>query len=159
MLAPPRAKQTILYGGLTVAVLDAIEAMVFFGLRGASPRQIWQYVASAVLGRASFQAGMASLVLGLALHVAVALSIATVFYLVARQFPALLARPVRTGLGFGVIAYAVMTWTVVPLTRAAWGHPKLPVLINGVVGHALLIGLPIALWAAWSARRATPRAT
>jgi len=32
----PRAFDTILYGGLVVGVLDALDATIFFGLRGSS---------------------------------------------------------------------------------------------------------------------------
>jgi hypothetical protein len=150
----PRARDTILYGGLTVGVLDACDAVVFFGSLGIPPDRIARHVASGLLGRASFEGGAATIVLGVVLHFAVALSIATVFYAISRPLPALVRHPVIGGLGFGVVAYFVMSWIVVPLSRAPTGHTTLPVLINGVIGHAVLIGLPIALWAARSVRSA-----
>jgi hypothetical protein len=150
---PPRARDTILYGGLTVGLLDACDATLFFGALGASPERIARHVASGLLGPSSFDGGTAPIVLGVLLHFTVAICIATVFYLCARALPVLVRHPVRGGLGFGVVAYFVMTWIVVPLSRAPHGTPRLLVLINGIVGHALLVGLPIALWAARSTRR------
>ena len=154
----PRARDAILYGGLTAGLLDACDAVVFFGTRGASPERIARHVAAGLLGRASFDAGAWAIALGVVLHFCVALSIATVFYLVSRQVPALLRRPVIVGLGFGVAAYFAMEWIVVPLSRAPHGagFPPWPVMINGIVGHAVLIGLPIALFAARSTRSAQP---
>jgi len=158
----PSVRDTILYGGLTAGLLDACDASLFFGSRGASPPRIAQYISSALLGKAAFDGGAATVALGIALHFAVALSIATAFYLASRWIPALVRRPVIGGLAFGVVAFAGMNWGVVPLTRAthSLALPPLAVLINGVVGHAVLIGLPIALWAARSilasARAAAP---
>lgn len=149
---PPRARDTILYGGLTIGVLDACDATLFFGSRGISPERIARHVASGLLGPASFEGGTAPIVLGVVLHVTVAICIAATFYLLARRLPALVEHPVAGGLAFGVAAYFVMSWIVVPLSRAPHGAPPLPVLINGIVGHALLVGLPPALWAARSTR-------
>jgi hypothetical protein len=150
----PRARDTILYGGLTVGLLDACDAVLFFGSRGASPERIARHVASGLLGPSSFDGGPATIVAGVALHFAVALSIATVFYLLSQRIPVLVRHPVIGGLGFGVVAFFVMSWVVVPLSRAPHGTgiPPLAVMINGIVGHAVLIGLPIALFAARSTR-------
>ncbi|HET7504456.1 MAG TPA: hypothetical protein VFK02_25720 [Kofleriaceae bacterium] len=151
----PRARDTILYGGLTVGLLDACDATLFFGSLGARPERIAQHVASGLLGPASFEGGAATIVLGVVLHFTVAICIAATFYLLARNLPALVAHPVVSGLGFGVAAYFVMGHVVVPLSRArVSGAFSLPVFINGVVGHAVLIGLPIALFAARSVRAA-----
>jgi hypothetical protein len=143
-------RDTIVYGGLTAGAFDAVDAVVYFGSRGAAPDRIAQHVASGLIGRTSFDGGAATIVLGVILHFTVALCIAAVFYVLAVRIPALVRRSVHGGLGFGAVAYFVMTHVVVPLSRAQTsGKPTpLPVLVNGVVGHAVLIGLPIALWAA-----------
>jgi hypothetical protein len=64
----------------------------------------------------------------------------------SRRLEVLRRHPVVCGLLFGVAAYFVMSFVVVPLTRIAFRLPSLPSLINGIVGHALLVGLPAALW-------------
>jgi len=158
ILSPPSARETILYGGLTAGLLDAFDATLFFGALGAKPDRIAQHVASGLLGPRSFGYGVASIVAGIVLHFCVALSIATVFYLLARRISAMVEHPVIAGLVFGATAYFVMGHVVVPLSRARNPGPfSFPVFVNGVVGHAVLIGLPIALWAARSARRRSGR--
>lgn len=150
---PPRARDTILYGGLTAGVFDAFDATLFFGALGAKPDRIAQHVASGLLGKASFDYGAASIAAGVVLHFCVAISIATVFWLLSQRIAALSTHPVIGGLAFGTAAYFVMGHVVVPLSRARSGGAfSFPVFVNGVVGHAVLIGLPIALWAARSIR-------
>ena len=150
----PRARETIVYGGLTVGFLDACDACLFFGSRGASPPMIARHVASGLLGASAFTGGAATIALGVVLHFAVAFAIATTFYLLSRQWRALVAHPVLGGLGFGVAAYFVMEHIVVPLSRVPKTAPfAWPTFANGVIGHVVLIGLPIALWAARSTKR------
>jgi hypothetical protein len=45
----------IALGGLTVGVLDGLDAVVFFGLRGVTATRIFQAIASGLLGRIAFQ--------------------------------------------------------------------------------------------------------
>jgi hypothetical protein len=150
----PRARDTILYGGLTVGLLDACDATLFFGALGAKPDRIAQHVASGLLGPSSFDGGAATIVLGVVLHFTVAICIATTFYVLSQRIPALVTHPVIGGLGFGTAAYFVMGHVIVPLSRARSGGAfSLPVFLNGVIGHAVLIGLPIALFAARSAHQ------
>ena len=92
---------------------------------------------------------MATAALGCFLHFVIATGAAAVYVFGIRLRPALGRRPVVSGLVYGVVVYLVMNFVVVPLSAAgrplAW--PPVPVLINGLLGHALLIGLPAALWA------------
>jgi uncharacterized membrane protein (DUF485 family) len=149
----PRALDTILYGGLTVGVLDFLDANIFFGLRGVKPTAIWQFVASGLLGRAAFSGGTKTILLGVALHFAVAFILATIYYLASLALPALIRQAMIWGLLYGVLAHFVMTFVV---TRLSAAPPRLrypvPVMLNGVIGHALLVGLPLALFARRSAK-------
>lgn len=149
----PRARDTILYGGLTVGLLDACDACLFFGSRGVPPLKIARHVASGLVGASAFTGGAPTVALGIVLHFTVALAIATTFYLLSRRVPALVEHPVIGGLGFGVVAYFVMGHVVIPLSRVPAVAPfSWPSFANGVIGHAVLIGLPIALWAARSTK-------
>jgi hypothetical protein len=141
----PRALQTIAYGGLTVGVLDALDAMIFNSLRGVSPTRVWQFVASGVLGRASFNGGMKTVVLGLLFHFLIAFILAGIYYGASLYFPTLLKRAVMCGLLYGIAAYFVMNYVVLPLSAAPPLRFSLASFLNGIIGHALLVGLPIAL--------------
>lgn len=152
----PRAFNTIVYGGLVVGILDMLFAFTFYGLiLGANPLRIFQSVAAGVLGRpAAIEGGVRTFLLGIVLHFVVATCIATVFYLVARIFPFLIRHAFISGPLYGMIAYLGMKYVVVPLSAIARPGelPRLPIFLTEIIGHALLVGLPLALLARRSAR-------
>jgi uncharacterized membrane protein YagU involved in acid resistance len=151
----PRAFDTILYGGLVVGVLDISDAMAFFGIRnGVTPTRVLQSVAGGLLGRASFSGGLKTALLGLLLHFLIAFILATVYYVAVSILPLLIRHAVSAGLIYGVIVYFVMTYVVVPHSAVGPRSAPIPwgVFLNGIIGHALLVGLPIALIARRSAK-------
>lgn len=138
--------QAIVAGGLLVAVLDAADALVAYKLAfGMSPIAIYQFVASGLLGQGAFAGGVGTALVGVAVHLLVAFSAATVFVLASERLPALRRDAVGWGVAFGLVVFGVMNLVVIPLSKIPASAPTLPLLINGVVGHALLVGLPIAL--------------
>jgi hypothetical protein len=144
-LGPVRA---ILYGTLVVGTLDLIDAIVFFGLRsGVRPIRIFHSIAAGLLGRAAFQGGLATALLGAFLHFFIALAIVSAFYVASTRAHALTRHPVGSGLLYGVGVYAVMNLVVVPLSAAGKPSFPLPVLANGLLIHALGVGLPSAFFA------------
>ena len=153
----PRA---ILYGGLVVGVLDLLDAFIFFGLRsGARPIGILHSIAAGAIGRDAARAGgSTTAALGVLLHFTIAFIIAATYVVASRFLPALRKRWVVCGLAFGVLAYFVMTFVVVPLSNAGPGRiafslPVAPVLINGLAIHAFGVGLPAAYFASRAKRR------
>jgi hypothetical protein len=138
--------RAILAGGLAVAVLDALDAVVAYKLAfGMTPVAIYQFVASGLLGQSAYTGGAATALIGLAIHLLIAFSAATVFVLASERLPQLRRDAVAWGLAFGVGVFAVMNLAVIPLSRIPASTPPLPLILNGVIGHALLVGLPIAL--------------
>lgn len=152
----PRAFNTIVYGGLLVGIFDMLFAFTFYGLiLGVPPLRIFQSVASGVLGRpAAIAGGVKTFLLGLLLHFVVATCIASVFYLIARLVPLVIRYAVVSGLLYGIVAYFGMKYLVVPLSAIARRGelPRLPIFLTEVIGHAVLVGLPLALLARRSAR-------
>ena len=147
--------RAILYGGLTVGVLDLLDAFIFFGLRsGARPMGILHSIAAGLLGREAARAGgVPTAIVGLLAHFLVAFCIVSVYVLASRVLPLLRQRWVICGIAFGVIAYFVMTFFVVPLsnagnTQVSFALPAYPVVINGLLIHAFGVGLPAAYFAA-----------
>jgi hypothetical protein len=134
-------------------VLDGTDAIVFFGLRGAKPLGIFHAIASGLIGRdAAIHGGWATGILGIVLHFTVAFGIVTVYHLASRRIPALTRNPVPLGILYGLVAWVVMNFVVVPLSAARSAPPTLPVLVNGWLIHAFGVGLPSAL----TARAAMP---
>jgi hypothetical protein len=153
----PSAFDTILLGGLVVGILDFLDASIFFPLYfGISFTDVWHGPASGVVGReAAGAGGWQTALLGIFLHFVVAFCIASVYFLLSRLIPFLISHPVVSGLIFGVAAHFVMQYVVIPLSAIgafpSWPSP-VP-LANSIIGHALLVGLPVALIASWSTKR------
>ena len=148
----PRALETIIQGGIAVAVLDITNAMTFWWFyNGASPQVILQSIAAGLLGPASFSGGMPTAFLGAFLHFFISCGIAAVFWFACQRMPILFRRPVTYGASYGVVVYLVMIYVVVPLSNAT-PVPFIPSwFVASVLGHIVLVGLPIALIARWSA--------
>lgn len=141
-------------GGFAAGAIDIVNAMIFWRVRsGTPPSTILQSVAAGVLGSDAFAGGAGTAVLGLVLHFAISLSMAGVFWLAVRRFPPLLARPLATGIAYGLVTWAAMNHVVVPLSRATPPPFITAWFVDGVLAHVLLFGLLLAFVARWSARR------
>ena len=139
----------LLAGGLVVGGLDAIDAIVFFGSLGAAPGRIFRSIAAGLLGRdAAYAGGAPTVALGVFLQFFDGTLIVLAYYLISRFLPVLVERPVVAGLVYGPLVHLFMTYVVIPLSAIGRTPPMpLPVMRNGLVGHALLVGLPAALFA------------
>ena len=150
-----RTASTILRAGLVSGTLDITDALVYYGFRGARPIAILQSIASGLLGRAAFQGGVGTAILGALLHFFIAFTASGVFYFAARQLAFLRRYAAIWGLLYGGAIYFVMNWIVVPLSAVPKPRPAVPAvsLINGVLAVVLLVGLPISLIVNRSLRR------
>jgi hypothetical protein len=143
--------RAILLGTLVVGTLDALDAIVFFGVRnGTTPTRIFQSIAAGLLGRSSFSMGWHSAALGVLCHYFVAFGIAAVYIGASGMLAVLKRRWIACGIVYGLGAYFFMNLVVIPLS--AIGAQRLtlsPSFFNGIFIHILGIGLPTA----WIASR------
>jgi len=138
--------KAILIGAIVAAVLDILDPIIFYGLRGVAPMKIPQSIASGILGRASYTDGIPSVLLGLAAHLFIALVWATLFVLAARALPLLARYAVPSGLLYGAFIYFVMYSLVLPHTNLyPKNNPSGAGLVNGIAAMVFLVGLPISL--------------
>ena len=144
--ALPKA-QAIFWGGLVAGILDAVDGVIAYGTQGLNPVQVLQYIASGALGRSAFQGGLATAALGAAFHFSIAWVAAAAFVLASRRLEILKAHAVPAGLFYGAAVYFFMNYVVLPLSAVAPGTFQLGLFLNGVLGHALFVGLPISLFA------------
>jgi uncharacterized membrane protein YagU involved in acid resistance len=137
--------QAILWAALIAGALDALDGVVYFGLHGLNPIQVLQYIASGALGVSSFDGGLATAALGALIHFVIAGVVASLYILLSRQLPFVNRYPVAFGLFYGAAVYLFMTYLVLPHSAVAPSPFSMAALLNGLAGHALFVGLPIAL--------------
>jgi hypothetical protein len=142
-LSGPRV---VAFGTIVVGAIDAVDAIVVFGLRGVSPVRIFQGIARGLLGPAAIRGGLPAAFLGLLIHLFVAFGIVTTYYVASRKLRILKTHPVLCGAVYGVLAYFFMNRVVIPLSAIGGGGAfSLPLFINGILIHAFGIGIPTAL--------------
>lgn len=150
----PARMRAVAVGGLAAGTLDILDAFAFSYWRaGISPVRVLQAISSGLLGRDAFAGGAATAALGLGLHFFIALSAAAVFVLATRAAPVLLRHPLAAGVAYGVTVYGFMQLIVLPLSRFRGGGFTWPGFVNGILIHAVGVGVPIALAAARIAAR------
>ncbi len=137
--------KAIVSAGTICGVLDITAALVVYGAMGAKPLRLLQGIAGGVLGPSTYKGGLATALLGLALHFVIAFGAATVFYLASRGIRFLLDQAVLSGVLYGIAVYFFMQRIVLPLSKANGNPFSLKFMIIGVMIHICCVGLPIAL--------------
>jgi hypothetical protein len=137
----------ILMGGLAAGTIDIGAACL---INHVDPVVVLHAIASGVYGKAAFHGGTTTAVAGLLLQWAMSLIIAGVYVIASIRLPVLRARWVVGGLAYGAVVYTVMTFVVVPLSRAS---SKLPPTPTAVIEN-LLAMFVFGLIVAWFASRA-----
>ena len=138
------AFRAILTAGLIVGVLDISSAFVIWWQRGVALRRGLQGIAAGLLGANSYDDGLVTAGLGLALHFFVAFVVVSVFYLASRRIEFMTIHPVVSGVLYGIGVYIVMYWLVLPTVFPTFRH-RLGNDLLAVAIHISLIGLPCAL--------------
>ncbi len=130
----------ILVGGAIAGTLDLITAFISYGPN--VPRAI----AAGLLGRQAMQSGSVPIwILGVFLHYFIAFSAATVYCLASRKLAMLKDHFIVCGIFYGIGFFLVMNLVVLPLSALhATGPFKLHGLIQGLLVHMFIIGLPIS---------------
>ena len=137
------ALHAIVTTGLVVGVLDISSAFVIWWQRGVTIQRGLQGIASGLLGAKSYEGGMATASLGLALHFFVAFVVVSIFYLASRKIPFLTKQPLISGVFYGIGVYVVMYWFVLPTAFPTFRHRVANELLEAAI-HVCLIGLPTA---------------
>ena len=135
----PNAMLAILAGGLLAGSLDLGSAFITYGT--GVPRAI----AAGLLGPTAAHGGLGSYVLGIALQFFIATSAAAMYYAASRKLTFLKEHALVCGLFYGIAVFQVMNLIVVPLSALHFRGPfQLAGLIEGLLVHMFLIGLPIS---------------
>jgi hypothetical protein len=126
-------------GGLAAGVLDLTQAFILFGSR------VPLTIAAGLLGPQARHGGAGTYVLGVVLHFFIATSAAAIYYTASRWLPFLKEYPLVCGLFFGAAVEDFMSFVVLPLSALHDTGPyELHDLIQGLLVHMVVVGLPIA---------------
>ena len=138
-----RALRAIVTVGVVVGILDISSAFVIWWQRGLELQHGLQGIAAGLLGTKSYEGGMATAALGLALHFFIAFVVVSIFYLASRKVAFLIKRPFVSGVFYGIGVYIVMYWIVLPAAFSTFRHRPSNELLELAI-HICLIGLPTA---------------
>jgi uncharacterized membrane protein YagU involved in acid resistance len=139
------AAPAVFWGGFIAGVLDLAYAIASVALRGFKPIVLPQAIASGLLGMKSFEGGVPTAILGIALEFLITFVATAVYYLASRKLRFLTERAVRWGLLYGVAIYFFMNLIVVPLSAAPKFDHTWASRAGDFLVHMILIGLPMAL--------------
>ena len=139
-LERPNLLRPILVGGGIAGILDQISAFISLG------HNVPRNVAAGLIGHhAAFSPSIFPWVLGFFLHFFIAYTAATIYCLASRKLPFLAGHWFVCGLYYGISVFLVMYFIVMPLCAFHYAGPyQLRGLIQGLLAHMLLIGLPIS---------------
>jgi hypothetical protein len=130
----------ILVGGALAGTFDLTAAFITFGL--GNPR----IIAGGLLGKQAWTGGAATWILGVVLHYFIAFSAAAIYCLSSRRLGFLKDHWLVCGLFYGIAVFLVMNLVVLPLSAYHFMGPyQYRGLLQGVLVHMLIIGLPISL--------------
>lgn len=115
-----------------------------------NPIQLWQFVASGLVGATAFTAPSYA-ALGLLMHFAISIAFGIVYVYAATVLPALLRHPTASGLVYGLLVMAFMT-AILSIRHLTPATLDARTLIVSLVDHTVFFGLPIAWFTARSAR-------
>lgn len=139
--------RAVVYATLIAGALDAADGVIFFGLHSLNPIQVLQFIASGLLGAAAFTGGLATAGVGVLVHFAISAVVAAIYILVSQRLSALRSQWRIFGPCYGAAVWLVMNLVVLPHSAVAQAPITTAAALNGIIGHALLVGLPIAYFA------------
>lgn len=137
----------VVAGGLAIAATDLIYCVLFWSPQGVSPMRILQGIAAGALGRASFQGGIATALLGAGFQWLIGTCYVLAYAVAARRVAPLRTHPRRYGIAYGMLLYMVMNNIIVPLSAAPQpAHPNLAWMLANIPMFAVF-GAMAALYA------------
>jgi hypothetical protein len=135
-----------LVAGLSAAVIEMVFVLPIRYWLGATPAAVFQSIASGALGRRAFEAGTYSVLLGIGAHTLISLVSAALFTIAALRWNWLRRHAVLSGSAYGILAFLVMSFIVLPLSAIGLSLPRSPALFATSLSiHMFAFGVPIAV--------------
>lgn len=133
------ALKAIAVGGLVAGTLDLTTAC----LLGGWNTPFW--IAGGLIGPQAIHGGIPTYALGVLLHFFIAFSFTAFFYGASRMLAFPIKHPLISGIAYGIAIELLMSYVVMPLSALhAGGRNGLNDWVAGLLGHTLMVGLPIS---------------
>jgi uncharacterized membrane protein YagU involved in acid resistance len=134
-----------LAAGTVAAIVEIVPALPIQQSFGVTPIEVFQSIASGIEGRSAFEGGMGSAVFGAILHWVISLAFAGAWVAAALRSVTLSRHFALWGIVYGLVAYVVMNWIVLPLSAVPFQTTHVPWrMAMSISFHLFLFGLPIA---------------
>ncbi len=139
----------VLPAGLVCAATDIGYIIVLVLIKGGSPFRMLQGIAFSVLGKPAYEGGVATMLLGLILHVGIALGAAAMFFVLYRLSGVVREHWLVSGVLFGAAFYVFMQLVALPFTRLPPQSFPPPNWIPVFGAHVTAVGPVIAAVTHW----------
>jgi hypothetical protein len=138
--------KTILQAGLLAGILDiTADSIQAYLMRGTTPGQILQFIASGAFGPAAFEGGTRMMLWGLLFHFLIATSCAICFFLLYRPLHLFRLPWWMNAILIGIVAWVVTNLIILPLSRIGSRALVLKNVLMAVGILMVCIGVPVAL--------------
>jgi hypothetical protein len=147
----------ILTAAIVVAVIDGADAVIYTIVRGSTAERVFQFIASVVLGKESYDMAPWSTVLGILMHCGVALTLTAIYFALTGPIEKVTRNWFLSGFLYGLGTWIFINqflFVLVGIKSSYTALPPWPGLLNGVLAHIFLVGVPIAFFAARHQRQA-----
>ena len=135
-------------GGLIIGTIHVIVQIgIVYSLILKIPFvDVLKYITSGIIGDAAYAGGLGTALLGLILEFVMTIIIAGIFIFSADRISLLRKNVIVGSLLYGFGVFVVMNFVVVPLSAAATlPPPSMGLLIELILEHILMIGLPLGI--------------
>jgi hypothetical protein len=151
--AVAQSRANILVTGIVAGLIGGVLIESFLAIANhANVIQIWQFVASGVVGGVAFTSSNYA-VLGFAMHFAISIVWATIYTWAALgPLPTLARHPVVSGLLYGAVVMIGMDVLLIVKHVGPGGLPDPGSLFISLIAHTVFFGLPVALFVGKTAR-------
>src|SRR5438477_3192122 len=131
----PTALKTMLLAWLTAGCLDLLRAISVYSLimQRVTTMRLLQGIARGVLGSSAYEGGVATALVGVALHFTIALCFTVFYFFIFPFIPFLKKQRIISGLLYGIFVWCIMNLAVLPLLHIANIPTKCDSITRGAV--------------------------
>lgn len=143
-----KLSSAIIITGIVAGTLDIMAACIQFYIKTEKgPIVIFNYIASALIGKEAYSGNMMWSGMGLLMHYMLAFGWTILFYILYPKISLLRGNKILVGLLYGIFVWTMMTQVLVPMTQINRAPFNLTSALQAVAIIMVCIGLPISLLA------------